>query len=199
MSVLLVSFWLTSGLFMMFLALLAYSSVLRVSCTETNNISHEFNKSVKAISDIITCSERDNATYFQVAGGRRHGGDDGGFCSSSQWVLEDSGQLRLSAGRVHVIYRTGSQSSTQVVQDDISADISSMQVYQCHVYVGRWVTRNCMNRNQSAVCPDSTDTFIVLCYTDRCFYFFVRPIYINEGRLNNRNTLWLNEHVSKTV
>lgn len=34
MSVLLVSFWLTSGLFMMFLALLAYSSVLRVSCRD---------------------------------------------------------------------------------------------------------------------------------------------------------------------
>ena len=38
MSVLLVSFWLTSGLFMMFLALLAYSSVLRVSCRDRNNI-----------------------------------------------------------------------------------------------------------------------------------------------------------------
>lgn len=36
MSVRLVSFWLTSGLFMMFLALLAYSSVLRVSCADTN-------------------------------------------------------------------------------------------------------------------------------------------------------------------
>lgn len=33
MRVLLLSFWLTSGLFMMFLALLAYSNVLRVSCT----------------------------------------------------------------------------------------------------------------------------------------------------------------------
>lgn len=45
MSVLLVSFWLTSGLFMMFLALLAYSSVLRVSCTTTQNVPDRESKS----------------------------------------------------------------------------------------------------------------------------------------------------------
>lgn len=39
-NVLLVSFWLTSGLFMMFLALLAYSSVLSVSCAHTH--THTF-------------------------------------------------------------------------------------------------------------------------------------------------------------
>lgn len=42
-------------------------------------------------------------TYLQVAGGRRHGGDDGGFGSSSQRVLKDSGQLGLSVDGFHRI------------------------------------------------------------------------------------------------
>lgn len=50
MSVLLVSFWLTSGLFMMFLALLAYSRVLSVSCTHNRDSSAQLHtvKSTRA-------------------------------------------------------------------------------------------------------------------------------------------------------
>lgn len=47
------------------------------------------------------CVDRTN---LQVAGRRRHGGNDGGLCPSSQRVLKDSGQLRLSVRRGHVIY-----------------------------------------------------------------------------------------------
>lgn len=89
MRVLLVSFWLTSGLFMMFLALLAYSSVLRVSCRYPNIKTYFLNTNMKELG-------KKNWTDFKVRGGRRHGGNDWCFCSTSEWVLQYSGQLRLS-------------------------------------------------------------------------------------------------------
>ena len=54
----------------------------------------------------LSDSHRDDRTNLQVAGRRRHGGDDGGFGASSQRVLQDPGQLRLPVGRVCLIYPT---------------------------------------------------------------------------------------------
>lgn len=64
---------------MMFLALLAYSSVLRVSCTGQRHSSLANTLTLESSLTSLKISGfhlRKNRTHFQVGGGRRHGGDD---------------------------------------------------------------------------------------------------------------------------
>lgn len=95
MSVLLVSFWFTSGLFRMCLALLAYSRVLRVSCVGGGQTGKEHGDGGGGGGSGSERVRRDGL-YLQVRRGGGHSGNDGGLCSPPQGVLQDPGQLRLS-------------------------------------------------------------------------------------------------------
>lgn len=61
------------------------------------------------------------------------------------------------------------------------------------VYKERENGRNTRNKGKMGVMYDHfwgcslRCCWIKLCYTDRCFCYFVPPIYINEGRLNTIN------------